>query len=151
MSLTESTILLCFHPVRMGLFVFGHVVITLFAFRTCQCDFCTHNFHLHVIFCLFGLFFIFEHKKRPIASIRPSTISQIFPSVNVFPQYSADSRPFLPSMANTDIQQIYLFDSCFQQNSGAGFRCTAGGINIIYQDYSFYSIRDIFFFHFKGF
>ena len=64
MSLTESTILLGLHSVRMSLFVFGHVVIALFAFRTRQCDFCTHNFHLHVIFLICGPSSIFEHKKK---------------------------------------------------------------------------------------
>ena len=88
MSLTESAVLLGLHPVRMSLFVLGHVVITLLTFCTCQCDFCTHNFHLHVLFLFLGLFLFLRIKKRPIASIRPSTISQIFPAVNRFACYS---------------------------------------------------------------
>ena len=36
----------------MVLFLFCHVVITLFAFSTCQCDFYAHDFHLHCVFAL---------------------------------------------------------------------------------------------------
>ena len=56
MSLAESAVLLRLHPVRMGLLILRHVVITLFAFRTCQCNPCAHDFHLHLsISLLWGL------------------------------------------------------------------------------------------------
>lgn len=42
----ELTVLLGFHSVRMSFLLFCHVVVTLFAFRTCQCDLNAHNFHL---------------------------------------------------------------------------------------------------------
>ena len=44
MSLAETTVLLGFHSVRVILLFFGHVVVTLFALRTCQCDLYAHNF-----------------------------------------------------------------------------------------------------------
>ena len=71
MSLAESAILLGFHSVRMGLLILRHVVITLFAFRTCQCNSCAHDFHLHFQFrCCVGLLLldkiILSIKKRPI-------------------------------------------------------------------------------------
>lgn len=48
----KSAILLCLHSVRVSLFVFRHVVITLLAFCTFQCDSCTHNFHLALRFLI---------------------------------------------------------------------------------------------------
>ena len=69
---SESAILLCFHSVRMGLLILRHVVITLFAFCTCQCNSCAHDFHLHLKFrcCVFWSFFFMQRnlsiKKRPI-------------------------------------------------------------------------------------
>ena len=65
MCLTESTILFCFHSVRMSLLILGHVVVTLLAFCTCQCDFCAHDFHLHLNFRFFGPSLILSIKKRP--------------------------------------------------------------------------------------
>ena len=50
MCLTESTILFGFHSVRMSLLILGHVIVTLLAFCTCQCDLCAHDFHLHLNF-----------------------------------------------------------------------------------------------------
>ena len=50
MSLTELTVLFSFHTFWMVLFLFCHVVITLFTFCACQCDFYAHDFHLHVSF-----------------------------------------------------------------------------------------------------
>ena len=38
----EPTILLCFHSVRMVSFLFGRVVVALFALCTLQSDLCTH-------------------------------------------------------------------------------------------------------------
>lgn len=57
MSLAESTILLSFHAVRMGLLILRHVVVTLFANRTCQCNLCAHDFHLHLNFRCFSVSF----------------------------------------------------------------------------------------------
>ena len=44
MSSAELTILLRLHTLRMILFLFCCVVITLFAFRTCQCNSYAHDF-----------------------------------------------------------------------------------------------------------
>ncbi len=72
--LAESAVFLCFHSVRMSFLILCHVVITLFTFRTCQYNFCAHNFHLrlHSNLFLYSLFFRkflkdfpnFEHKKK---------------------------------------------------------------------------------------
>ena len=40
----ELTIFLCFKTLRMILFLLGHIVVTLLALRTCQCDLYAHNF-----------------------------------------------------------------------------------------------------------
>ena len=66
MGFAESAVLLGFHSVRMSFLILGHVVITLFAFGTCQCNSCAHDFHLHLIFfVVVGLFSAkFEHKKK---------------------------------------------------------------------------------------
>ena len=50
MSLAESAVLLGFHTVRMSFFVLSHVIVALFAFCTCQCNFCAHDFHLHLYY-----------------------------------------------------------------------------------------------------
>lgn len=42
MLLAESAILLDFHSVRMSLLILRRIVVTLFTFRTCQCDPCAH-------------------------------------------------------------------------------------------------------------
>ncbi len=44
--LAESAVFLGFHSVRMRLLILGCVIVALFAFCTCQCDSCTHFFHL---------------------------------------------------------------------------------------------------------
>jgi hypothetical protein len=50
--LAESAILLGFHSLRMSFLILCHVVITLFAFCTCQCNSCAQNFHLALfVFC----------------------------------------------------------------------------------------------------
>lgn len=48
MCLTETTILLCFHTLSVDSLVLCQIVITLFTLCTCQCDFNSHNFHLHL-------------------------------------------------------------------------------------------------------
>lgn len=50
MCLAESAIFLCFHSVRMIFLIFSKIVISLLTFRTCQCDFYAHSFHLHMYF-----------------------------------------------------------------------------------------------------
>lgn len=87
MSLTEFTIFFCFHSVWMILFFFCHVVVTLFTFCTCQCDFYAHDFHLHVFiiadsigrlsFATVIFASIFGIKKRPtsMSLVKFSTIS----------------------------------------------------------------------------
>ena len=60
----ESAVLLCLHSLRMVLFLFCHVVITLFAFSTCQCDFYAHDFHLHCVFALSLV--ILADQRRPL-------------------------------------------------------------------------------------
>ena len=63
MCFTKSAVLFCFHAVRMGFFILRHVVITLFAFCTCQCDSRAHNFHLHLN--ILGSRSFLSTKKRP--------------------------------------------------------------------------------------
>lgn len=68
MCLTESAILFCFHSIRMSFLILSHVVIALLTFRTCQCNSCAHDFHLHLIsrFCYWVFVcLILSIKKRP--------------------------------------------------------------------------------------
>ena len=68
MSLAESAVLLGFHTVRMSFFVLSHVIVALFAFCTCQCNFCAHDFHLHLYYRSSHLplrYLILSIKKRP--------------------------------------------------------------------------------------
>ena len=63
----ESTVFLGFHSVRVILLFFCHVVISLFAIHTCQCDLYAHDFHLRLItFFAGGLRKppSFRHKKK---------------------------------------------------------------------------------------
>ena len=80
MSLAESAVLLCLHSLRMVLFLFCHVVITLFAFSTCQCDFYAHDFHLHCVFAL-SLVILADQRRSlhfcPAFAARTSAISGI--------------------------------------------------------------------------
>lgn len=66
MGLAESAILLGLHTVRMSFLILSHVVVALFAFCTCQCDLCSHDFHLHLYYrsSHFAQDLIFEHKKK---------------------------------------------------------------------------------------
>ena len=76
----ESAVLLCLHSLRMVLFLFCHVVITLFAFSTCQCDFYAHDFHLHCVFAL-SLVILADQRRPfrfcPAFAARTSAISGI--------------------------------------------------------------------------
>ena len=76
----ESAVLLCLHSLRMVLFLFCHVVITLFAFSTCQCDFYAHDFHLHCVFAL-SLVILADQRRSlrfcPAFAARTSAISGI--------------------------------------------------------------------------
>lgn len=76
----ESAVLLCLHSLRMVLFLFCHVVITLFAFSTCQCDFYAHDFHLHCVFAL-SLVILADQRRSlhfcPVFAARTSAISGI--------------------------------------------------------------------------
>ena len=56
--LAKSAIFFCLHSVRMGFLIFRRIVITLFAFCTCQCDSCTHSCYLRLLLFL-------SIKKRP--------------------------------------------------------------------------------------
>ena len=47
-GLAESAILFGLHTLRMILLFLRHVVISLLALSTCQCNSYTHNFHLHI-------------------------------------------------------------------------------------------------------
>ena len=42
----ESAVLLGLHAVRMSFLILCHVVVTVLAFRTLQCNSRAHNFHL---------------------------------------------------------------------------------------------------------
>ena len=76
----ESAVLLCLHSLRMVLFLFCHVVITLFAFSTCQCDFYAHDFHHHCVFAL-SLVILADQRRSlrfcPAFAARTSAISGI--------------------------------------------------------------------------
>ena len=69
MCSTESTILFRFHSVRMSFLVLCHVVITLFAFCACQCNFRAHNFHLHNFIVCFSDALFLGIKKRPTSNL----------------------------------------------------------------------------------
>lgn len=64
----------------MVFLLFCHVVVTLFTFRTCQCDFYAHDFHLHCVFALSLV--ILTDQRRPLRfcpafAARTSAISGI--------------------------------------------------------------------------
>ncbi len=69
MCSTESTILFRFHSVWMSFLVLCHVVITLFAFCACQCNFRAHNFHLHNFIVCFSDALFLGIKKRPTSKL----------------------------------------------------------------------------------
>lgn len=79
MGLAESAILLGFHSVRMGLLILGCIVVTLLAFCTCQCYFCTH-----LSTSTYSLSSNFKHKKKSQNSSRLSNITQKRFRVNYF-------------------------------------------------------------------
>ena len=90
MLLAESAVLLCFHTVRMSFLVLSHVVVALFAFCTCQCNFCAHDFHLHLYYrsSHFCPGTNFEHKKKTLgSSIRPYILSRREDSVNIYDDF----------------------------------------------------------------
>ena len=64
----------------MVLFLFCHVVIPLFTFCTCQCDFYAHDFHLHCVFAL-SLVILADQRRSlhfcPVFAARTSAISGI--------------------------------------------------------------------------
>ncbi len=79
MCSAESAIFLSFHSIWMSFLFFCHVVVTLFAFCTCQCDFYTHNCHLQLLI----YFSVFRHKKKtyfisPVHYITFQLLSQVF-------------------------------------------------------------------------
>jgi hypothetical protein len=53
MGAAELTIFLGLKTIRMVLLFLGRIVVTLLAFRTCQCDPYAHNFHLQFL-CFFA-------------------------------------------------------------------------------------------------
>ena len=82
----EAAIFLCFHTIRMILFLLGRIVITLFTFCTSQCYPDAHNFHL-TLFCrrtssafrtsrITNAVRKSTHKKKACASKRLSILTQ---------------------------------------------------------------------------
>ena len=102
MSLAELTVLFGLHTFRMVLFFLCHVVITLFTFCTCQCDFYAHDFSTSMCllspadsrFCRMQRFrflrqtFFFAlnlgTKKRPTSTVAFPILSQKQVFVNLF-------------------------------------------------------------------
>ena len=102
MSFADSTIFLDFHSVWMCLFVFCSIVVTLFTFCTCQCDFYAHDFSTSMCllspadsrFCRMQRFrflrqtFFFAlnlgTKKRPTSTVAFPILSQKQVFVNLF-------------------------------------------------------------------
>lgn len=68
--LTKSTILLCFHSVRMVLLIFGQIVVTLFTFCTFQSNLSTHlvTSVIHIVTAV-RYVKILGIKKRPNSSL----------------------------------------------------------------------------------
>ncbi len=74
--MTELTIFLGLHTLRMVFLFLGHIVVTLFALRTSQCNLNAHNFHLQC-FHLHGLLPPdFGHKKKTQLPCRLSSLAQ---------------------------------------------------------------------------
>ena len=80
MSFAESTIFFGLHAIRMCLFILRNVVVPLFTFCTCQCDFYAHDFHLHCVFAL-SLVILADQRRPfrfcPVFAARTSAISGI--------------------------------------------------------------------------
>lgn len=80
MSLTEFAVFFCLQTFWVIFLFFCHVVITLFTFCTCQCDFYAHDFHLHCVFAL-SLVILADQRRSlhfcPVFAARTSAISGI--------------------------------------------------------------------------
>lgn len=49
---SSSAVFFSFHAIRMSFLILRHVVVTVFTFRTLQCNSCAHNFHLRFNYSL---------------------------------------------------------------------------------------------------
>jgi len=78
MSLAESAVLLDLHSVGMGLLILGSIVVTLFAFRACQSDFCTH---FSTSTYLFTTVFLVKKKELKFFSLDYYTTYPADPSI----------------------------------------------------------------------
>ena len=69
-----------FDTIGVVFLVFVSLIVTLFAFSTCQCDFYAHDFHLHCVFAL-SLVILADQRRSlhfcPVFAARTSAISGI--------------------------------------------------------------------------
>ena len=128
MSSAEFTVLLCLQTFWMILFFLCHVVVTLFAFRTCQCDLYAHDFstsmcllspaaHVTAVYatscyCDKDLFLIinfsfhckFRHKKKDLLPVSlykriiEAGLCQVFSTTRLFFAHSFHLRAVLFQM-----------------------------------------------------
>ena len=97
-SLAESAVFLGFHAVRMSLLILRHVVIALLALRACQCNFCAHDFHLHLYYrsSHFARGLILSIKKRPLFFHSPDHCNIQTPVRQAISQVLKSLRPSFP-------------------------------------------------------
>lgn len=133
MLLAESAVLLCFHTVRMSFLVLSHVVVALFAFCTCQCNFCAHDFHLHLYYRSSHLplrYLFLSIKKRPKLFHSPVYYTiEISIRQGILRIYGMASL----SMADKYGDKIYVLRTGFSEDPGARLYGTACCVDIIHQ------------------
>lgn len=116
MSLAESAVLLSLHAVRMSFLILRHVVIALLALRACQCNFCAHDFHLHLYYrsSHFCPGTNFEHKKKTLgSSIRPYILSCHIHSVNIYENILLFFSELLLNFQNHGLKRFQNHGSLF--------------------------------------
>ena len=131
MLFAEWAVLLDLHPFRMILLVFGQVVVTMLAFRACQSNSCTHNFHLALFIRMIAensrLFLFPEDRKGAITHVMPSirrkSITQMY-----FPRQQHSL--LLPDSRHSLLLPILIDDSLNIKEIREIFRCTCKGTSV---------------------
>ncbi len=137
MSLAESAIVIGFQWFRVSLLIVRRVVVPLFAFRTCQCNSCAHDFHLHFHRCLMKSFpfsKILSIKKRPL----------FFHSPNYYIICAVKRQSFFIEnhvwlwlsplfSAHKQRQTIDFLHAHLPKDPGAGLHGAACGVDVIHQ------------------
>ena len=138
----------------MVLFLFCHVVITLFAFSTCQCDFYAHDFHLHCVFALSLVILAdqrrslrfcpaFAARTSAISGIkkRPSSMSLVFCSTGTACFHQSTLRFFIRIVSFTGVRRTVTSAALMESFCSRRFRTGNGSAHSFScaQNHSVYS------------